>query len=253
MNTLKVAAKALKQAHNIVVFTGAGISAESGVPTFRDHQAGLWAQHDPQRLETAKAFRENPALVWGFYLWRRLQVAQASPNAAHLAITQLARSGRVVTIITQNIDDLHERAGSPDVVHLHGSLATPKCSGCRQPAELTQAQQAVPIEGALVKPPRCTKCHGMLRPNIVWFGEDLPADAWRNAVRAARCCDVFISIGTSGVVMPAAKLPDLALAVGAVVIHLNTIDVAMGEPNELMLIGQAGQVMPRLVGLAVVG
>jgi NAD-dependent deacetylase len=102
MNTLKVAAKALKQAHNIVVFTGAGISAESGVPTFRDHQAGLWAQHDPQRLETAKAFRENPALVWGFYLWRRLQVAQASPNAAHLAITQdaatfLSRSGHPVS------------------------------------------------------------------------------------------------------------------------------------------------------------
>ncbi|MDN7144025.1 NAD-dependent deacylase [Pseudomonas sp. JQ170] len=247
MKALEEAADALQRAQRIVVFSGAGISAESGVPTFRDRLSGLWARQDPQRLETAQAFRENPALVWGWYLWRRQQVAQALPNAAHLAVAALAASGRTVTVITQNIDDLHERAGSPDVVHLHGSLKSPRCSGCRRTAELTAAEQRVPNEGALIEPPRCKSCNGRLRPSVVWFGEDLPAMAWKTAVRAARSCDVLLSIGTSGVVRPAADLPDLALAAGAVVIHINLLDVAMGGPNEQILLGRAGDILPRLV------
>lgn len=125
MDVLADAATALRQARHVVVLSGAGISAESGIPTLRDQLTGLWARHDPQRLETAKAFRENPPLVWGWYLWRRQQVLQAAPNAAHRAIVHLAGSGRKVSVITQNIDDLHERAGSQDVVHLHGSLIIP--------------------------------------------------------------------------------------------------------------------------------
>lgn len=247
---LTAAATALRQARHIVVFTGAGISAESGIPTFRDQLTGLWARHDPQRLETAKAFRANPALVWGWYLWRRQQVLQAQPNAAHRAIARLAGSGRHVTVITQNIDDLHERAGSQGVVHLHGSLITPKCFACHRPAEFTAAEQPVSQDGELVEPPRCTHCNGRLRPGVVWFGEDLPAGAWKAAAQAARQCDVLLSIGTSGVVMPAASLPDLALAAGAVVIHINPIDVGMDGPNEMMLIGEAGQVLPYLVEVA---
>ena len=250
MDLLANAATALRQARHIVVFTGAGISAESGIPTFRDTLTGLWARHDPQRLETAKAFRENPALVWGWYLWRRQQMLQAQPNAAHRAIARLADSGRQVTVITQNIDDLHERAGSQGVVHLHGSLMMAKCFACHRAAALSSVEQSVSEEGELVEPPRCSHCNGRLRPGVVWFGEDLPAGAWKAAAQAARHCDVLLSIGTSGVVMPAAGLPDLALAAGAMVIHINPIDVGMDEPQEVMLIGQAGQVLPQLIELA---
>lgn len=247
MDVLADAATALRQARHVVVLSGAGISAESGIPTFRDQLTGLWARHDPQRLETAKAFRENPALVWGWYLWRRQQMLQAQPNPAHCAIARLAGGGRHLTVITQNIDDLHERAGSQGVVHLHGSLITPKCFACHRPAEPTAAEQSVSQEGELVEPPRCKRCNGRLRPGVVWFGEDLPAGAWKSAAQAARDCDVLLSIGTSGVVMPAASLPDLALAAGAVLIHINPIDVSMGEPKELMLIGEAGRVLPALL------
>ncbi|WP_439253903.1 SIR2 family NAD-dependent protein deacylase [Pseudomonas monteilii] len=250
MDVLADAANALRQARHVVVLSGAGISAESGIPTFRDQLTGLWARHDPQRLETAKAFRENPALVWGWYLWRRQQVLQAQPNAAHRAIVRLADNGRQVTVITQNIDDLHERAGSQRVVHLHGSLITPKCFACHRPAESAAAEPPVSQEDELVEPPRCSHCNGRLRPGVVWFGEDLPAGAWKIAAQAARQCDVLLSIGTSGVVMPAASLPDLALAAGAVVIHINPIDVGMDGPNEMMLIGEAGHVLPYLVELA---
>ncbi|HDS1769536.1 NAD-dependent deacylase [Pseudomonas putida] len=247
MDVLADAATALRQARHVVVLSGAGISAESGIPTFRDQLTGLWARHDPQRLETAKAFRKNPALVWGWYLWRRQQMLQAQPNAAHRAIVRLAGSGRHLTVITQNIDDLHERAGSQDVVHLHGSLITPKCFACHRVAALSSVEQSVSEEGELVEPPRCSHCNGRLRPGVVWFGEDLPTGAWKTAAQAARSCDVLLSIGTSGVVMPAASLPDLALAAGAVVIHINPIDVSMDKPNELMLIGDAGQVLPALL------
>ncbi|MCO6689646.1 SIR2 family NAD-dependent protein deacylase [Pseudomonas asiatica] len=247
MDVLTDAATALRQARHVVVLSGAGISAESGIPTFRDQLTGLWARQDPQRLETAKAFRENPALVWGWYLWRRQQMLQAQPNAAHRAIARLAGSGRHLTVITQNIDDLHERAGSQDVVHLHGSLITPKCFACHRPAEFAAAEQPISEEGELVEPPRCSHCNGRLRPGVVWFGEDLPAGTWKAAAQAARECDVLLSIGTSGVVMPAASLPDLVLAAGGVVIHINPIDVSMDKPKELMLIGNAGQVLPTLL------
>lgn len=244
---LAAAAAALRRARHIMVFTGAGISAESGIPTFRDRLTGLWARHNPQRLETTKAFRENPALVWGRYLWRRQRVLQAQPNAAHRAITRLADSGRQITVITQNLDDLHERAGSQGVVHLHGSLITPKCFACHRAAALSSVEQSVSQEGEFVEPPRCSHCNGRLRPGVVWFGEDLPTRTWKAAAQPARNCEVLLSIGTSGVVMPGASLPDLALAGGAFVIHINPIDVSMDEPRELMLIGKAGLVLPTLL------
>ena len=247
MTIIEQAADVLQKAKKVVFFTGAGISADSGIPTYREKLSGIWAGLDPRDLETAKAFRENPALVWGWYLWRRLRVAQAEPNAAHIAIPRMAHSLRQVSVITQNIDDLHERAGSLNVVHMHGSLAMPKCFACHRPGAVSPDQSAVPEEGALIEPPRCQRCNGRMRPAVVWYGEDLPHQAWKTAVLLVKDCDLMVSVGTSGTVMPAAGLPDLALASGASVIHVNKVDVAMGDQKELMLIGAAAEVLPMLL------
>jgi len=247
MTVIEQAADVLQKAKKVVFFTGAGISADSGIPTYREKLSGIWAGLDPRDLETAKAFRENPALVWGWYLWRRLRVAQAEPNAAHIAIPRMAHSLRQVSVITQNIDDLHERAGSLNVVHVHGSLAMPKCFACHRPGAVSPDQSAVPEEGALIEPPRCQRCNGRMRPAVVWYGEDLPHQAWKTAVLLVKDCDLMVSVGTSGIVMPAAGLPDLALASGASVIHVNKVDVAMGDQKELMLIGSAAEVLPMLL------
>ncbi|MGY3170845.1 NAD-dependent deacetylase [Pseudomonas sp. TE12234] len=247
MTVIEQAVDILQKAKKVVFFTGAGISADSGIPTYREKLSGIWAGLDPRDLETAKAFRENPALVWGWYLWRRLRVAQAEPNAAHISIPRMAHSQRQVSVITQNIDDLHERAGSSDVVHLHGSLAMPKCFACHRPGAVSPDQSAVPEEGALIEPPRCQRCNGRMRPAVVWYGEDLPPQAWKAAVLLVKDCDLMVSVGTSGIVMPAAGLPDLALASGASVIHVNKADVAMGDQKELMLIGSAAEVLPMLL------
>jgi NAD-dependent deacetylase len=249
MTHFERAMEALSTAAKVVVFTGAGISVESGIPTYRDPLTGIWAQHDPRTLETASAFRENPSLVWGWYLWRRQQVANAQPNAAHLAVGQLAAPGRKVSVITQNVDDLHERAGSVGVLHLHGSLSTPKCFACHRPGTLPEHQLPSPADGALVEPPRCERCRGRLRPKVVWYGEDLPSDVWKSAIAVVKSCDVLISVGTSGIVTPAADIPWLALSSGATVIHVNTEDVSTAEPNELMLIGKATEVLPKLFAL----
>lgn len=247
MTVIEQAADVLQKAKKVVFFTGAGISADSGIPTYREKLSGIWAGRDPRDLETAKAFRENPALVWGWYLWRRLRVAQAEPNAAHIAIPRMAHSLRQVSVITQNIDDLHERAGSLNVVHVHGSLAMPKCFACHRPGAVSPDQSAVPEEGALIEPPRCQRCNGRMRPAVVWYGEDLPHQAWKTAVLLVKDCDLMVSVGTSGIVMPAAGLPDLALESGASVIHVNKVDVAMGDQKELMLIGSAAEVLPMLL------
>ncbi|WAH58856.1 NAD-dependent deacylase [Pseudomonas silvicola] len=246
MSELRRAADALRHAGKIVVFTGAGISAESGIPTFRDELTGLWSMYDPQRLETANAFRENPALVWSFYLWRRRQAKEAKPNLAHLLVQSLESSRRQVSVITQNIDDLHERAGSTDIIHLHGSLNVPKCFACHRPAELAPEQFAVPAHGLEKEPPRCERCNGRLRPGVVWFKEDLPVGAWKGALTNARECDVLLSIGTSGVVTPAADIPVIAHSAGATVIHVNLEDVSLEGENEVMLVGKATEVLASL-------
>ncbi|KPW51929.1 NAD-dependent protein deacylase [Pseudomonas syringae pv. berberidis] len=178
-------------------------------------------------------------------MWRRQQYSKAQPNAAHLALREMAGSMRTVSIITQNIDDLHERAGSVDVLHLHGSLSTPKCFACHRPG-MVRNESAITEEGALIEPPRCAGCNGKLRPGVVWYGEDLLPGIWKSAVSLVKSCDVLISVGTSGVVTPAADLPDIALASGATVIHVNTVDVGMGGANEIMLIGRATQILSQL-------
>ncbi|MGX1186118.1 NAD-dependent deacetylase [Pseudomonas sp. F-14 TE3623] len=246
-STIKAAAELIAGAKRIVVFTGAGISADSGIPTFRDPLTSIWAHYDPEKLETANAFRENAALVWGWYLWRRALVAQASPSAAHLAVAQLAQTGREVTVVTQNIDDLHERAGSSGVIHLHGALDLPKCFAChRTPASVSLDHQFV-SEGLSVEPPRRPRCNGKLRPGVVWFGEDLPTAVWKRAVQAAQGCDVLLSIGTSGVVFPAAEIPRIALKSGARVVHINTTETPLESPLEMSLVGRAAICVPAIV------
>ncbi|WP_046236268.1 SIR2 family NAD-dependent protein deacylase [Pseudomonas syringae pv. coryli] len=247
MTDMALAAAALRAARRVVVFTGAGISAESGIPTFRDKQSGLWSVYDSRQLETADAFRENPELVWGFYLWRRQQAKSAEPNAAHLALSRLAATERHLAVVTQNIDDLHERAGTKEVIHLHGSLEVPKCFACARPAKLTMTQTTDPAEVLEIEPPRCLRCNGRLRPGIVWFKEDLPLGAWKASMAMVRQCDVLISVGTSGVVTPAADIPEIAHTAGATVIHVNLVDVSLGGSRELMLIGKASEVLPTLV------
>ena len=203
---------ALRDAQHVVVFTGAGVSAESGVSTFRDALTGLWARFDPMQLATPEAFLADPELVWGWYEWRRQLLLKSQPNPAHHAIIKLAQRVPKLTVITQNVDDLHERAGSRDVLHLHGSIFNPRCFNCAQPYALTSAPE-MSHEHAL-PPPICSHCQGMIRPGVVWFGEALPQVEMQAAFNAAENCDVLLSVGTSGVVQPAAQIPALALRRG---------------------------------------
>ncbi|WCD82875.1 SIR2 family NAD-dependent protein deacylase [Pseudomonas sp. TUM22785] len=236
----------LAKARHLVVFTGAGISAESGIPTFRDRLTGLWERYEASELASAEGFRRDPALVWGWYEWRRTLVHRAQPNAAHLAIARLATLVPKLTLITQNVDDLHERAGSREALHLHGRLDALRCFACTRPAlEIPKPDE--PNEGRRVEPPRCTRCNGKLRPGVVWFGEQLPGDVLRAAFTAAEECDLLLSIGTSGVVEPAASIPRLALRAGATVLHLNTQPVAVQGEREFALAGPAGELLPALL------
>ncbi|MBA6106040.1 SIR2 family NAD-dependent protein deacylase [Pseudomonas monteilii] len=242
---LTTIAKLLQEARHVVVFTGAGVSAESGIPTFRDVLTGLWSRFDPAQLATAEAFRADPQLCWGWYEWRRLQVLQAQPNAAHLAIAELAKHVPRLTVVTQNVDDLHERAGSQDVTHLHGSLHSPRCIDCGNAHLTALPSDDLPLDGCRLEPPRCIGCNGYIRPGVVWFGEMLPEAAWNAGFAASGACDLFFSVGTSGVVFPAAELPLRALGAGAKVIHVNHARVEVCS-QELWLQGSAAGMMKTL-------
>lgn len=216
-------AKLLKEARHVVIFTGAGVSAESGIPTFREALSGLWARFDPAQLATAKAFQADPGICWGWYEWRRLKVLHAHPNAAHLAIADLAKRVPKLTVVTQNVDDLHERAGSQGVIHLHGSLHSPRCIDCGTAHEAPVHSGDLSEDGCRLEPPRCDTCNGNIRPGVVWFGEMLPEAAWAAGLEAAENCDLFFSVGTSSIVYPAAELPLRALGTDATVVHINPV------------------------------
>lgn len=235
--------EALRQARHVTVFTGAGISAESGIATFRDKGTGLWQRFNPADLATPEAYLRDPALVWGWYESRRLQVRAAQPNAGHLAIVELAKRVPSLSVVTQNVDDLHERAGSQNVIHLHGSLFAPRCFECSAAyeGELCESAPDGPVE-----PPRCELCGGMVRPGVVWFGEALPENAFGQAYQIIRASDLFLSVGTSGLVQPAASFPELARLAGATVVHINSDAAAPSGENEWLLQGMAGKVLPAL-------
>jgi NAD-dependent deacetylase len=225
------------------------MSAESGVPTFRDALTGLWQQFDAQALATPEAFRADPALVWGWYEWRRRTVQQARPNAGHLAVAAIEARVPNTVLVTQNVDDLHERAGSADPVHLHGSLFAPRCSACAHPAPLPSEAGDEPVDGR-VPPPRCVRCTAGVRPGVVWFGEALPAAALETAVEAASSCDLLVTVGTSGLVYPAAEIPQVAARLGATVIQVNPEETPLDRVADVNLRGPAARVLPALVEAA---
>ncbi|MEG0859156.1 MAG: NAD-dependent deacylase [Pseudomonas sp.] len=234
----------LANARKLMVFTGAGVSAESGIPTFRDQLTGFWAKFDPAQLATPSAFRNDPALVWGWYEWRRAQVAQARPNAAHVAIAALMQHVPDVVVVTQNVDDLHERAGSKDVIHLHGSLQAARCFACSRLHALAECPSSG-INACALEPPRCTHCNGKIRPGVIWFGEELPKPELRAAFKYAQNTDLLLSIGTSGMVYPAARIPEIAVEHGARVVHINIEPV--DTTGATTLTGRAGEWLPRLL------
>jgi NAD-dependent deacetylase len=238
---------ALKAAAHVLVFTGAGVSAESGIPTFRDALTGLWSRFDAEALATPEAFLRDPELVWGWYEWRRMQVLRSLPNPAHIAIAELARQVLRLTVVTQNVDDLHERAGSVGVLHLHGSLHHPRCFDCGRSHPPPPGEPPEPEGGRRLHPPLCTGCGGLVRPGIVWFGESLPEDVLAAAFAAARACDLLIAIGTSGLVQPAARIPWLARQAGATVVQVNPMATALDDDCTWSLRGAAGLIMPRLL------
>ena len=248
--SLREAAKLLGEARRIVIFTGAGISAESGVPTFRDDLTGLWARFDPEQLATPEAFTRDPDLVWGWYEWRRARVRRAKPNAGHVAAATIEATVPGTVVVTQNVDDLHERAGSTAPVHLHGSLFTPRCVAQGHPATFPDTEDDEipdPGEGCRIPPPRCTQCGALVRPGVVWFGEELPKAALAAAVEAASACDVLLTVGTSGVVYPAAELPRIAAHAGASVIQVNPEPTRLDQFCAVNLRGSAAEVLPALV------
>ncbi len=238
--------EAVQKARHVVVFTGAGVSAESGVPTFRDALTGLWSQFDPMQLATPQAFLREPSLVWGWYEWRRQLLLQVKPNPAHRAIAELAQRVPKLTLITQNVDDLHERAGNSEVIHLHGSIFAPRCFDCTRAYQFTDVPQMEQEQE--ITPPRCEHCQGMIRPGVVWFGEALPEHAMQAAFAAAEDCDCLLSIGTSGMVQPAASIPLVAAQQGATVVHINPEPMHVRGTKEFSLVGLAGELLPTLLG-----
>jgi NAD-dependent deacetylase len=236
-------AERLRRARHVTVLTGAGVSAESGLPTFRDPLTGLWARYRPEDLATPEAFARDPGLVWSWYHMRRQAARAAIPNPGHLAIARLESLVPRVTLITQNVDGLHRRAGSSDPVELHGSLFGTRCTreGTGHEERVDEALEAERV-------PRCPACGALLRPGVVWFGEVLPEAALLPAEAAALACDVFLSVGTSHQVYPAAALPSIAAAAGAAVAVINPDPV--GQPTAdgvYHLTGKAGELLPALL------
>ena len=228
----------LKEAKSVAVLTGAGVSAESGIPTFRGAQ-GLWKQFRAEELATPEAFARDPKLVWEWYDWRRSVIAQAQPNAGHRALAETEARVPQFTLITQNVDDLHERAGSRNVLHVHGSIWTVRCVGCG----FEQVDQRVPLTEI---PPRHS-CGGLLRPGVVWFGESLPQHVWAAAERAASESDLFLVIGTSAIVYPAAGLARIAKSHGARIVEINVAETPLASFSDEFLQGASGEVLPRLI------
>lgn len=230
-----------RAARKVVIFTGAGMSAESGVPTYRDARTGLWAKYDPMTLATPAAWREAPARVWAWYLERSAAVRASQPNMGHHALSFWGRSADV-HIVTQNVDDLHERAGSPNVVHLHGSLFAPRCDSCAAPATVAVARPG----SDAVPPPTCA-CGGLVRPGIVMFGERLPQDAWLRAVVHATTCDLMLVVGTDASVHPAAQIPELAIGQGTFVAEVNPRPSMLSSAVHLCWRTTAATGLPELV------
>lgn len=228
----------VRDAEKIVFVTGAGISQESGIPTFRGKD-GLWRKYDAMQLATIDAFYENPRLVWEWYEERRKNIMSANPNAGHDAIAKL-ENFRPVKVLTQNIDGLHQRAGSTEVYELHGSIIRIKCTVCDFKETVASSFSDLP--------PLC-RCKGILRPDVVWFGEALPQDIWDKALVEAGSCDLMVVVGTSLAVSPANLLPAYAKKSGAMLVEINPEETPMSRSMDLSVRSSAARALPRLLGL----
>ena len=228
----------LLRAEKVVAFTGAGISAESGVPTFRGND-GIWAKFKPEELANLNAFMRNPELVWEWYKARKKVIAEVQPNAGHIALVEMERMFASFAIVTQNIDNLHRRAGSKTVFELHGNIERNYCMKCGK----NYTNESI-LKGETI--PLCD-CDGVIRPDVVWFGEMLPEDEWQGAEKACSGADVLFSIGTSGVVYPAASLPLAAEQAGAFIIEINPEPTSLTRIADEFLKGKSGEILPELV------
>jgi NAD-dependent deacetylase len=235
---IRMLAEKLRGAGRVVALTGAGVSAESGVPTFRGAE-GLWRKFRAEELATAQAFARDPVLVWEWYDWRRQKVAACAPNDGHRALAEMGRRSFAFDLVTQNVDGLHRLAGSDPVLELHGSLWNLRCTGCSGNREDRRA----PLPSI---PPRC-ECGGLERPGVVWFGEALPSDVLAHAFEAASRADVFLVVGTSALVHPAASLPEVAGEQGALVVEINPELTPLSGLVDLRLAGPSAVLLPRIV------
>jgi NAD-dependent deacetylase len=230
-----------RAAHRVTLFTGAGMSAESGLPTFRDVRTGLWAAYDPMTFASPQSWADDPGLVWAWYQKRRHQLETVEPNAGHHAIAEWAALAEI-KVITQNVDDLHERAGTLDAVHIHGRLLDSHCERCKTGYHLAAREP----DTLRVAPPQC-ECGGLIRPSVVWFEEPLPHEEFSFAIGHAQNCDLLLIVGTSGAVYPAASLPQLAKNRGAVVIEINPSETDLSDRADLVWRATAASALPWLV------
>ena len=238
-NDMQSLARLLKESNHLAILTGAGISAESGLPTFRDPLTGLWANFRPEDLATPEAFQRDPEFVWQWYIDRRKMANQVKPNPGHYMIAWLAERVPKLTLITQNVDGLHQAAGSPEVIELHGNIHRSKCFHYGHPIEVEL------VDENSIKPPECPECGSLARPDVVWFGEILPEQELTEAVSAACSADLFLVIGTSGVVNPAASLSLTARNHRATVAVINP-DPGAAIRGSLFLKGNSGMILPEL-------
>jgi len=228
----------LKTARKVAVLTGAGISAESGVPTFRGEE-GLWKKFRAEELATVNAFMANPELVWEWYLWRRQLMADVKPNAGHYALVDLENHFDSFTLITQNVDGLHRRAGSQNILELHGNIELNKCFNCGRPfiGDISLDENGMPD----------CDCGGKIRPDVVWFGEMLPERAINGAIRAASEAELFFSVGTSALVHPAASMPITAKQNGAYLVEFNLEPTPLTDYCDFFVHGKSGEILPEIV------
>lgn len=230
--------KRLKEAQRIAALTGAGVSAESGVPTFRGEE-GLWKKFSPEELANFDAFMKNPELVWEWYNWRKTLMKDVKPNPGHYALTQLEEIVPDMTLITQNVDGLHRQSGSKNILELHGNIFRSYCLDCKKEYEQPEFKDGLP---------RCV-CGGLVRPDVVWFGESLDSNIVDNSLKESMKSQVFFSIGTSGHVQPAASLPIIAKRSGSYVVEINTEPTPLTGHMDEFIMGKSGEVLPRIVEL----
>lgn len=238
--SLKEARSLLEGSRRVRALTGAGVSAESGVPTFRGHD-GLWKKFRPEELATPEAFARDPKLVWEWYDWRRGLIAKTRPNPGHRALVELEKSVRDFWLITQNVDGLHQLAGSERILPLHGNIWELRCLGCGKSGEDRRA----PLPEL---PPECGECGAMLRPGVVWFGEGLPQETLSKSIEVSGDAELFLAIGTAGAVEPAASMARIAREAGAQVIEINPEESSLSSVADVVLRGKSGEVLPRLLG-----